>query len=142
MRGENEFIFTPQKNGLQLYLNATFRFNSPDKRTLDSLFFFYDHALTFWNDTLLNAPKELFDFLRVNAAQLRSQAYLGNTNQSLIYLKSQISLLLLQIENSKNDRLFFWIYKSNQRLRVRRLLISGNKTSSFCYFINEYTMCF
>lgn len=142
MYGESEFEFKNKKSGIQSYLNAAFRYNKPTKKILDSLFFFYDHHLYSKNDLLIADPKELYNFLRIQAARIRKEPDYGSREKSLVYLKDQISLLLLQANNTENERLFIWVYTSNSHLRVRRLLISGNKVSTFSYFINEYELCF
>jgi uncharacterized protein YqgQ len=140
--GESELEFQNKKSGIQSYLNAAFRFTKPTKELLDSLFLFSDRHLHFKRDILMEDPKELYDFLRRQAARIRKEPDYNSREKSLAYLKDQISLLLLQTSHSESENVFTWIFTSDHRLRIRRLLISGNKIASFSYFINEYDLCF
>jgi hypothetical protein len=139
---ENETHFENKKMGIQTYLNSVFKFSRPTKSQLDSLFYNYDRNFNYQRDTLLNYPNDLFEYLRVQALKIRSQPNYGDLSKRLESLKDQINLILLRVGEMPNDNLFFWIYKSNWRLRVRGLRISGNKKSTYSYYLNEYKTCF
>jgi hypothetical protein len=142
MYGKNETHFGNNKIGIQSYLNSVFKFSRPTKLQLDSLFYNYDKYTNDGTDTLLNSPSELYSFLRIQAAKIRSEPDNGDLNKQLEFLKGQINLLLLQIDQSLSGNSFFWIYKLGPHLRVRQLHITGNKKSSYSYYINEYQTCF
>jgi hypothetical protein len=142
MYGQNETHFGINKTGVQSYLNSVFKFSRPTKVQLDSLFYNYDKYINYGIDTLLNSPRELYTFLRIQAAKIRSEPNYGQLNKRLELLKSQVNLLLLQTGQSSNDKGIFWIYKMGPHLRVRRLQISGTPKSSYSYYIHEYQACF
>jgi hypothetical protein len=141
MYGKNETHFGNNKIGIQSYLNSGFKFSRPTKLQLDSLFYNYDKYINAGMDTLLNSPSELYSFLRIQAAKIRS-GFDSGQDKRLELLKGQVNLLLLQIDQSLSGNSFFWIYKMGPHLRVRQLQISGNQKSSYSYYINEYQACF
>jgi hypothetical protein len=140
--GRNETHFGNNKAGIQSYLNSVFKFSRPTKMQLDSLLYNYDKYINYGIDTLLNSPNELYAFLRIQATEIRTQPNYGDLNKRLELLKSQVNLLLLQTRQISKDNVIFWIYKMGSHLRVRWLQISGNKKSSYSYYINEYKTCF
>lgn len=140
--GQHERHFEVKKIGMQEYLNEAFKFTKPNKTALDSCFLHYDKSLYYVSDTFLKVRNELYDFLRTQAMRIRSQPDYVTSAASLVFLKEQVNLLLLQTNKTPNADFFYWIYKNNSRLRIRRLATSGNSTSSYSYSIDEYSICF
>jgi len=132
------------RKAIESYLNDIYRFSRPLKKQLDSLFYFYDLSLYNRRDTLINMSNDLFEFMTQQVNQIKSYQYQDHENAALIYLKEEISLLLLKGQEAKNamDNLYYWVYKYGHRLRVRSLLTTGNTNSGFFYSITENELCF
>jgi hypothetical protein len=139
---QHETGFANRKTGIQSYLNSVFRFFRPTKTQLDSLFYSYDKFFYHRKDTVLKSPNDLYGFLRVQAARMRSEPDYGSLERQLGFLKDQVDILLLQVEQPSNEDSYLWIYKESPRLRVRKLQISGNKKSTYSYSLVEYQACF
>ncbi|MFT3979406.1 MAG: hypothetical protein QM687_02980 [Ferruginibacter sp.] len=141
MFGEHETMFEYESSGFQDYFNSVHLYKIPDTSFMNNLFSFYELCHPYARTTLLKTPENTLEYMAKQDAKIRSEPDYENRSKNLIYLKDQISLLLMKM-NAQSEKYFIWVYETPSNLKIREMRIYGSEEATFRYNIREYKLCF